>query len=237
MKIKTVIIPCAGEGTRWRPYTNVVPKELLPVLNQPAIDVVINECLSNGIEKFVFVINDAKYTLVEYLHRRNIDSIFVYQTEPKGLADAILMAEPTVFDDYFMVALPDMIHKKQWLEPMLKGFNREFDAIVALHRINENTEAYGIADPYKFTGYNEMQRIRKVKEKPKGLLGYQAMISGRYVFHQGLFKQLQQKPDLTKFFNDSENKVYGYLNNSLIGDVGTVPQWVKTVNKLYEDTM
>lgn len=235
MNVKTAIIPCAGEGSRWRPYSQVVPKELLPVFNQAAIDVVITECLSNGIKTFIFVTSSSKDYLNWHLSSKDINFTLVNQEEPAGLANAILQADEFVYDDHFMVVLPDMIFKKDWLRKALLNLPESAENLILLHKTNLNVNAYGVANPDMHLEA-EYVKIREVVEKPKNLVGNQAVISGRYIFNQSLFKHLKRSPtnDLTSYLNSKSNATYGYLSTDLIGDVGTVDSWYATINKLWE---
>ena len=67
MAVTHVIVPAAGLGTRFLPYTKTIPKEMLPIQNKPAIQYIIDECIASGINKITLVINEHKQPLIDYL--------------------------------------------------------------------------------------------------------------------------------------------------------------------------
>ncbi|MEZ4749631.1 MAG: UTP--glucose-1-phosphate uridylyltransferase [Bdellovibrionota bacterium] len=131
--IKKVVIPVAGLGTRSLPFTKVVPKELVPVLNTPTIHFIVEEVVAAGIEQVVFVTSSGKTALEDYfdvndalvrtLRARGKEElaecvektsqlceiISVRQKEPLGLGHAVLCAAPVIGDEPFAVALGDEI--------------------------------------------------------------------------------------------------------------------------------
>lgn len=128
------VIPVAGLGTRMLPMTKAIPKEMLPIVDQPLIQYIVNECVSAGIKEIVLVTHSSKNaienhfdtsyeleaTLEKRVKRALLDEIHsicpsdvtimsVRQGEAKGLGHAILCAKPIVGDDDFAVLLPDVI--------------------------------------------------------------------------------------------------------------------------------
>ena len=102
--VTTCIIPCAGLGTRLRPLTRVVPKELLPYGDRPLIDHLWEEVWEAGIRRVIIVLRQGKELIQQHLSDR--DAIYVYQEHPNGLADAIKAAQAHV-EGPTLVALPD----------------------------------------------------------------------------------------------------------------------------------
>ncbi|MCK5810971.1 MAG: UTP--glucose-1-phosphate uridylyltransferase, partial [Cocleimonas sp.] len=133
MKLRKAVIPVAGFGTRMLPATKAIPKEMLPVVDKPMIQYIVDECVAAGIKEIVLVTHSSKsaienhfdvnFELAESLIRGNKDAllkeihaispdvtfIHVRQGEAKGLGHAILCALPVVGDDPFVVLLPDVI--------------------------------------------------------------------------------------------------------------------------------
>jgi len=130
-KVKKVVIPVAGMGTRFLPVTKVLPKELLPIVSTPIIQFIVEECVSAGFETIVFVTSRPKILIEDYFDpfdltsyklndlnksdqieqvvelAKKIDIVSVRQYQPRGLGHAVLQAEPIVRDQNFAVVLGD----------------------------------------------------------------------------------------------------------------------------------
>jgi len=102
--VTTCIIPCAGLGTRLRPLTRAVPKELLPYGDKPLIDHLWEEIREAGIHRVIIVLRRGKELIQQHLSDR--DALYVYQENPNGLADALKAAQHLI-DGPTLVALPD----------------------------------------------------------------------------------------------------------------------------------
>jgi UTP--glucose-1-phosphate uridylyltransferase len=133
MKINKAVIPAAGLGTRFLPYTKSIPKEMLPILEKPSIQLIVEEGLGCGINDFIIIANDDKQALKNFLSHQptlenelaergkldllaglnhNIDSAqfnFVPQPKALGLGHAVLQTKDAVGDEYFGIFLPDEI--------------------------------------------------------------------------------------------------------------------------------
>jgi len=131
MNVKHVVIPCAGMGTRFLPYTKSIPKEMVALFNKPVLQYVVKEIRDSGINHICIIVNDDKPEIKHYfqvqpvlrasLKKKNkIDRLndlpdiidgatFSYpqQPEPLGLGHAVLMARPVIQDNFFGIALPD----------------------------------------------------------------------------------------------------------------------------------
>ena len=130
-KVKKAVIPVAGLGTRILPASKSVPKEMLPVVDKPLIQYIVEECLASGIEDIILITRQGKEaienhfdtdfeleTILEQKGKREIlaivkeivqmmNIISVRQKHPLGLGHAILCAKPLIFDEPFAVLLPD----------------------------------------------------------------------------------------------------------------------------------
>lgn len=132
-RIRKVVIPAAGLGTRGLPFTKEVPKELLPIIDTPALHYIVEEAVQAGIEQVIFVTSKGKTALEDYfdpspaleawlrqkgkheladkIHRIGtmVDVLSVRQKEPKGLGHAVLCAKPLIGNEPFAVCLGDEI--------------------------------------------------------------------------------------------------------------------------------
>jgi len=218
--IRKAIFPVAGLGTRFLPATKAIPKEMLPVVDRPVIQHVVDEARAAGIEHCIFVTGrnkgaiedhfDIHYELDRILKDRNRQadlaelakdlptpgqSSFTRQQEPLGLGHAVWCARDIVGDEPFAVLLPDMLH--QGSEPCLKGmierYNHDGGNIIGLYNVPmSETHQYGIAD---IEGDAGNERIRAMVEKPKpGTAPSTLAISGRYILSPKIFKILETQP-------------------------------------------
>jgi UTP--glucose-1-phosphate uridylyltransferase len=215
--IRKAIFPVAGLGTRFLPATKAIPKEMLPVVDRPVIQHVVDEARAAGIEHCIFVTGrnkgaiedhfDIQYELDRILKDRNRhadlealakdlppagQSSFTRQQEPLGLGHAVWCARDIVGDEPFAVLLPDMLHQSD--EPCLKGmierYNRDGGNVIGLYNVPESeTHQYGIAD---IDGAQGQERIRGMVEKPKsGTAPSTLAISGRYILSPKIFNILE----------------------------------------------
>lgn len=214
-KIKKAIIPAAGLGTRFLPATKAMPKEILPIVDRPTIEYIVEEAIQSGIEDIIIVTGKGKraiedhfdhnFELEESLKRKekfdllekvnaatDVDIHYIRQKEPKGLGHAVWVARKFIGDDPFAVLLGDDIVRAE--TPGLKQLINQYDetgrSIVGVQTVSdEETERYGIVDP----GAKEDRRykVNKFVEKPaKGTAPSNLAIMGRYVFTPEIFDYL-----------------------------------------------
>ena len=150
-KVKKVIIPAAGWGTRFLPMTKIIPKELVPILNRPSIDLLVDEAINSGIEEIILVISTRKQEIMKYFQpnipleeelksknkwellkhvkKTNRDAIIrvVYQYEQLGLAHAILTGARFFKNEPFAVILGDDLIKSKI--PVIKQMMNESNKI------------------------------------------------------------------------------------------------------------
>jgi UTP--glucose-1-phosphate uridylyltransferase len=173
MKVHKAVIVAAGLGTRMLPASKVIPKEILPVVDKPAIQVVVEEAAASGIEEIVLVLSPnrtialehfrpapelerhleerGKRELLESIRRPNGMARFTtaWQTEPRGLGHAVLQAREAVGDECFAVILPDDIFdsERPCLRQLLDISEGEDAPTVALMRVaRSEIPKYGIVD-------------------------------------------------------------------------------------------
>ena len=194
--IRKAVIPAAGLGTRMLPFTKVVPKEMLPIVNKPLIQYAIEEAVSSGIEEIVLVTAPGKHMMLDYfsrdpeleefLQRRNqnteaelIRSIarlcklqVVSQDQPRGLGDAIRCARAVVGEEPFAVILPDVliVAASPCLRQLIDCFNVRRGCYVATREVRaEETHRFGIlrVSPVSDTPWNgRLFSVQGLVEKP-----------------------------------------------------------------------
>ena len=218
MKITKAVIPAAGLGLRMMPLTKAVAKELLPLVNKPAIQYAIDEAVSSGIEDILIVTGRNKTSIEDYFDynpqleeklenlgmkeqaeqlRRisdNANILFVRQKESKGLGDAVLTARSFIGDEAFAVILPDDIMVSE--VPVTK----QLTAVFA--EKNANVLAIKPVPPDQIQRYSSLKlesrggsifRVLDMIEKPvegKALSNYAIM--GRYILTPTIFDALER---------------------------------------------
>ena len=224
MKITTAVIPAAGLGTRFLPYTKIVPKELLPILNKPALQLIIDECLASSVNLFTIIANDNKHAikehfaphkqLEEYLQKlgkeKLIESIntiitqarftYVPQPQPLGLGHAVLMTRQNIKDDYFGIVLPDelMISTIPALAQLITIAQKYNTSVVAVQEVpQEKVSSYGIIAIKEQLEENVFD-IDHLVEKPSiENSPSRFAIIGRYILSSRIFASLEQiKPGI-----------------------------------------
>lgn len=218
MKIHSAIIPAAGYGTRFLPYTKAIPKEMLPLLNAPAIHTIIQEGLQAHIDHFFFITGKEKQainnyfkqnkSLDQFLKKKNkshllssVDKLidgasFSYINQPKalGLGHAVLMAKNSISDPFLTIMLPDdiIINKKGALLQLLEIAHEKQASIIAVTEVPHNeVSSYGIIAP-KMQLTDDLFEVGNLVEKPQPHQTPSNMaIIGRYVLSQAIFDSLE----------------------------------------------
>ncbi len=217
--VKKAIIPAAGLGTRFLPVTKAMPKEMLPIVDKPTIQYIVEEAIQSGIEDIIVVTGKGKraiedhfdyayeleHTLYEkgkfeLLERvRNVSEMvnihYIRQKEPKGLGHAIWCARKFIGDEPFAVLLGDDIVESEipCTKQLMNVYEKTGSSIVGVQQVPYNeTSRYGIIDPLK-----EMDGIYEVKnlvEKPKlGQAPSDLAIMGRYILTPEIFAILENQ--------------------------------------------
>lgn len=218
MKVRKAVIPAAGFGTRFLPVTRTIPKVMLPVLNEPAIQFSVREAAQAGIERIVFVISKGQEATNDYfqparaleraleergntellLSMRDISSMvetcFVYQNEQLGLGHAVLMAKDEIGDEPFAVFLPDDIiwANSPTIGEMIKVSSKYDSSVIAVKRApDEAVPSLGIIDAESLG--NGVYGIRGMVEKPRlEDAPSNLAIIGRYVLTPEVFGALEK---------------------------------------------
>jgi len=211
--IKKAVIPAAGLGTRFLPATKVQPKEMLPIVDKPVIQFVVEEAVSSGIDDIIIITGRGKRTIEDYFDfspelenhlahdgkYRQLEQIqmistlvdihYIRQKEPKGLGDAVLKAEKHIGAEPFAVLLGDDIIKSN--TPCIMQLANLFATyecpLIAVENVSrERVPQYGIVKGEKVT--NSFYRVSDLVEKPKLLDAPSRLgIVGRYLMTPDLF--------------------------------------------------
>jgi UTP--glucose-1-phosphate uridylyltransferase len=220
-RVTKAVIPAAGLGTRFLPATKAQPKEMLPVVDKPAIQYVVEEAVRAGIDDILVITGRAKRSLEDhfdrnfeleyYLAERGKDDElaavqglaeiadihFVRQGEPLGLGHAVSVARKHVGDHSFAVLLGDdlMDHNSRVLESMIDTHVDTGSPVVAVREVpNAEIGAYGCIDPEEVGGGDPaVLRIRGIVEKPTpDEAPSDLAVMGRYVFSPDVFDALDE---------------------------------------------
>jgi len=219
MKIRIGVIPAAGLGTRFLPFTKSVPKELLPIMNKPSIQYIIQECHASGINDICIITSARKDALKQYLSHDNaleeqlarnnklaaltelnalIDTTsfsYVIQDNPRGLGHAIGITREYVGDNHFGVLLPDdIIAGPNPALAQLMAVAQEFDAtVVAVQEVpREQVSSYGVV-AIKQTINDSVFEVSHLVEKPKPQDAPSNLaIIGRYVLSPRIFEMIDK---------------------------------------------
>ncbi|CAM3687130.1 UTP--glucose-1-phosphate uridylyltransferase GalU [Cohnella lubricantis] len=221
MKIRKAIIPAAGLGTRFLPATKAMPKEMLPIIDKPAIQYIVEEAVASGIEDILIVTGkgkraiedhfDSYFELEENLRQKGklellsevqratdlTDIHYIRQKEPKGLGHAIWCARKFIGNEPFAVLLGDDIVRSEG-EPCLKQMMNVYDqvhsSVLAVKRVErDEVSRYGIVDPDLATEPDaSLIRVRGVVEKPSpDAAPSNIAIMGRYILTPAIFDLLE----------------------------------------------
>ncbi len=220
MQIKKAVIPAAGLGTRFLPVTKSVPKELLPILDRPMLQYVVEEAVEAGIEEIIIVTTKGKESIAAYFqtqpeleerlaetgadallekvrHASSLAQVsFVIQEQPLGLGHAVLTAREAVGDAPFVVILPDDIvaHTPGVISQMLTAAGQFNAGVVAVERMPwEVVPNYGVVDAVPVD--ERVHQVRRLVEKPPlDEAPSNLTIVGRYILPAEIFGCLERTP-------------------------------------------
>ena len=220
MKVKKAVIPAAGLGTRMLPVTKSVPKEMLPVLDKPAIQYIVDEAVASGIEDILIITNRGKYAIEDYFdyspelevtlksanknfyyesvrYPAQVANIyFIRQKETKGLGHAVLCAKSFVGNEPFAVLLGDdiMVGKKPVIRQLIDAAEKYHASAVGAQEVsNDDVSKYCSLNIEKLE--DSIYRVYDVVEKPPPELKYSNYaILGRYVLTSEIFSVLEKTP-------------------------------------------
>ena len=217
-KVKKAIIPAAGMGTRFLPATKAMPKEMLPIVDRPTIEYIVEEAILSGIEDIIIVTGKGKRAIEDHFDRNfeleqnlkekgkfdllekvnkssNVNIHYIRQKEPKGLGHAIWCARKFIGNEPFAVLLGDDIVKADipCIKQLMKQFEAVHHSIIGVQQVSyEETNRYGIIDPISNEG--RIYEVQQFVEKPVlGTAPSNLAIMGRYVLTPEIFDFLEKQ--------------------------------------------
>ncbi len=217
-KVKKAIIPAAGLGTRFLPVTKAMPKEMLPIVDKPTIQYIVEEAIESGIEDIIIVtgkgkraiedhfdhsveleqnlLEKGKYEILEKVQESSrINIHYIRQKEPKGLGHAVWCARKFIGNEPFAVLLGDDIVQAETpcLRQLMNQYETTKSSVIGVQTVLENeTHRYGIIDPIEQSG--RRYQVRQFVEKPaQGTAPSNLAIMGRYVLTPEIFAFLEDQ--------------------------------------------
>ena len=194
--IKKAVLPVAGLGTRFLPASKSIPKEMVTVVDRPAIEYVVREAVEAGVKQIIFVTHSAKVAIEDYFDHdfeletileqkqkfdllkeitnilpKDVSIVSVRQPKPLGLGHAVLCAKSIIGDDDFVVLLPDVLVKNQSekndLTRMIERYETTQAAQIMVETVPESlVDQYGIVDVANSPAAGQSIVMRGIVEKP-----------------------------------------------------------------------
>lgn len=218
-KVRKAIIPAAGLGTRFLPATKAMPKEMLPIVDKPTIQYIVEEAVASGIEDIIIVTGKGKRAIEDHfdnapeleqnlLDKGKYDILdkvryssdlanihYIRQKEPRGLGHAVWCARNFIGDEPFAVLLGDDIVESDipCLSQLINEYEDTQSSVIGVQQVPaSDTHRYGIIDP----SANEDRRyqVKQFVEKPAlGTAPSNLAIMGRYVLTPEIFQFLEKQ--------------------------------------------
>ncbi len=218
-KVRKAIIPAAGLGTRFLPATKAMPKEMLPIVDKPTIQYIVEEAVASGIEDIIIVTGKGKRAIEDHFdfayeleqnliekgkldilekvrYATNLADIhYIRQKEPKGLGHAVWCARNFIGDEPFAVLLGDDIVQSETpcLKQLINVYEETHSSVIGVQTVPfEETHRYGIVDPSVQDG--RRYQVNNFIEKPKsGTAPSNLAIMGRYILTPEIFTFLEHQ--------------------------------------------
>ncbi|ODJ56033.1 UTP--glucose-1-phosphate uridylyltransferase GalU [Brochothrix thermosphacta] len=217
MKVKKAIIPAAGLGTRFLPATKATAKEMLPIIDKPTIQYIVEEAVDAGIEEILIITGKGKRSIEDHfdnapeleqnlLSKNKLDMLamvqetskinihFIRQKSPRGLGDAILQAKGFIGNEPFVVLLGDDIVKSETpcVKQLINQYDKTKSSIIGVQTVPlEDTNRYGIIDTESILE-DKLYSVRGFVEKPRiENAPSRLAILGRYLLTPEIFGFLE----------------------------------------------
>ena len=247
--IRKVVIPAAGMGSRFYPLTRAQPKEMLPLVDRPVIQYVVEEAVKSGLDEILIIVGAWKDAIINYFDRHSLDSMypddsiqdlpdvyFIRQKEQRGLADSIMYAKKFTGDDDFVVLLGDTVYesfsKDTVTSQLINAYNKHGRTLIGLEKVDRNlVNHYGIVslDP-------DTMRIVEAVEKPEPEDAPSNLaITGTYIFNSNIYDYMESlnpgknnELQLTDALNMMcrNGEVFGSIISGKRYDIGTIELWL-----------
>ena len=221
MKINKVVIPAAGLGTRFLPYTKAIPKEMLPIMEKPAIQIIAEEALASHISEIHIIANDDKQAIKNHFSPdpaleqklkaagkesllESINAVikkahfnYIPQEQPLGLGHAVLQARAAIGDEYFGIILPDeiMIGETPALAQLIAVAQKYNASVIGVLEVpREEVSSYGIIGIKKQLEDGVFEVGHLIEKPPVDQAPSNFAIVGRYVLSPRIFDVLETLP-------------------------------------------
>ncbi|MBM4761467.1 UTP--glucose-1-phosphate uridylyltransferase GalU [Bacillus sp. B15-48] len=218
-KVRKAIIPAAGLGTRFLPVTKAMPKEMLPIVDKPTIQYIVEEAVAAGIEDIIIVTGKGKRAIEDHFDfapelERNLaekgkddllarvryasdlaDIHYIRQKEPKGLGHAVWCARNFIGDEPFAVLLGDDIVQSETpcLKQLIDQYEETHASVIGVQTVGDNeTHRYGIVEPSTVRDGRRYQVENFVEKPAPGTAPSNLAIMGRYILTPEIFMYLDQ---------------------------------------------
>ncbi|MDF2613488.1 MAG: galU [Clostridia bacterium] len=217
--IKKAIIPAAGLGTRFLPATKAQPKEMLPIVDKPTIQYIVEEAVASGIQDIIIVTGRTKKAIEDHFDKsvelemelekkqnkelleiaRSVSQIaniyYIRQKEPKGLGHAVLTAKTFIGDEPFAVLLGDDVidSEKPALKQMIEVYEKYNASVLGVQTVDrKDVNKYGIVDGVQVE--NKVYKVNDMVEKPPiDAAPSNVAVLGRYIITPAVFKYLEKQ--------------------------------------------
>jgi UTP--glucose-1-phosphate uridylyltransferase len=248
-KIKKAVIPAAGLGSRFLPITKAMPKEMLPVVDKPVIQYVVEEAIAAGIEEILIITGKGKNAIENHFDKssiknglideldemmKHVNLLYTRQREPLGLGDAVYYAKSFVGNDAFALLLGDTITIPGCTKGLIERYEELKAPIVSVEEVSTSKiSSYGIING-EYIG-SDILIIDDLVEKPTpeeapSHLG----ILGRYVLTPAIFNAIERTTpgkggeiQLTDALRDIDAERYAYIYRGKRYDIGNKLEWLK----------
>ena len=217
-KLRKIIFPVAGLGSRFLPATKATPKEMLPIVDKPLIQYAVEEAIEAGFKDLIFITGKSKRAITDHfdstLERfsnvdekkaklmdemnqivpKDVSCIYIRQGEPLGLGHAILQAKPVVGDEPFAVSLADDLIDAQpgVLAQLVQQYDGQQKSVIAVQNVDKSeSKKYGMIDSNNFD--SDLVKLSNIIEKPDPEFAPSNLgVVGRYVFSNTLMSFLEK---------------------------------------------
>lgn len=217
MKVKKAIIPAAGLGTRFLPATKAMPKEMLPIVDKPTIQYIVEEAVASGIEDIIIVtgrgkraiedhfdnyfeleqnlFDKGKFELLDEVQKSSklVDIHYIRQKEPKGLGHAIWCARKFIGDEPFAVLLGDdiVVSETPCMKQLIDLYYDYKSSVIGVKQVSdEERSRYGIVEAEELS--ERVYKANKLFEKPTNAITQSKLaIMGRYILTPKIFRILE----------------------------------------------
>lgn len=216
-RVRKAVIPAAGFGTRFLPVTKAQPKEMLPIVDTPAIQYIIQEALDSGIEEILIITGRNKRAIEDHFDtsveleqllqqqgkKKQLDMVrkladvkihFIRQKAPRGLGDAVLCAKAFIGDEPFAVLLGDDIvynPENPCLKQLIECYDEYQGSVLGTQFVpDDKVSSYGIVSGKKLS--DNLYHVEGLVEKPAvGMAPSNLAVLGRYVLTPDVFEKLE----------------------------------------------